>query len=176
MKTYGFNTLFLLLICSLIVLQNTGCKSAPKPISEKEAYTLLNELILDDTLIIREVYYQFEGLVLSDDMKKEFTREEVIFMDEQTRNPLVKELKPGKIIWFHKNYKPASDFVKPVYESDSGMMIHMSFPVISPDRKKMLIHWSLDCNCILGGSGGDDLYIKKNNRWKLVKQFNGWIS
>lgn len=176
MKVSRFNTSFLLLVFSFIGIQNTSCKPIPKLIKEDEAYALLNELILDDTLIIREVYYQFEGLVLSDDMKKGFTREEVIFMDEQTRNPLVKELKPGKIIWFHKNYKPASDFVKPVYESDSGMVVHMSFPVISPDRKKMLIHWSLDCNCMLGGSGGDDLYIKRNNRWKLVKQFNGWIS
>lgn len=157
-------------------MQNAGCNSAPKPITEKEAYALLNEIILDDTLIVREVYYRFSGLVLSNDMKKEFTKEELDFMEEQIWNPLVKELRPGKMIWFHRNYKPATDFVKPVYESDSGMVEHISFPVISPDRKKLLIHWSLDCNCMLGGSGSDNLYVKKNNRWKLVKQFNGWIS
>lgn len=160
----------------LILVLLSACKSKPKPVSEAEAYTLLNELILDDTLVIREVYYRFAGLTLSDEMKKEFTAEEVEFMEGQIRKPLAKELKPRTITWFHKNYNPDRDFVKPVYEADSGSVVHMSFPIISPDRKKILIHWKRDCNCMLGGSAGDNLYVKKNGRWKRTKTFNGWIS
>ena len=44
---------------------------------------MLNELILDDTLVMREIYYRFAGLALSDEMKKEFTPEEVAFMEAQ---------------------------------------------------------------------------------------------
>ena len=176
MKVFHFKSLFIGSICLLIGLQITGCKSALKPVTEDEAYALLNEVIIDDTLVMTEVYYRFEDFALSDEMKKEFTPEEVAFMEAQIRKPLVKELKQRKIIWFHKNYKPDQDFVKPVYEADSGFVIHLSFPIISPDRKKMFIHRTNDCNCMLGGSGSDNLYVKKNDRWKLVKSFNGWIS
>lgn len=164
----------LFFILSIVI---TGCESKPqpKPITEAEAYALFNELILDDTLIIYDIYYRFAGLSLTDDMKPEFTPDEVAFMEAQIRKPLAKELKPRTIIWFHKNYTP-DDFVKPVYEKDSGIVTHISFPVISPDRKKMLIHWYTDCNCMLGGSSSDDLYVKQNGRWKLKATFNGWIS
>ncbi len=164
------------LTVSVLFWISSGCKPAPKPITEAEAYALLNELIVDDTLILHDVYYRFAGLALSDEMKKEFTPEEVEFMEAQIRKPLAKELRPGTISWFHRNYKPKADFAKPVYDADSGMVEHISFPIISPDRKKLLIHWELDCNCMLGGSGSDELYIKKNGRWKLAKTFNGWIS
>ncbi|MDF3029201.1 MAG: hypothetical protein K0S23_3508 [Fluviicola sp.] len=176
MRSFNPKTLFIPLICLFIGLQFSGCKPAPKPVTEDEAYALLNELIIDDTLVMREIYYRFAGLALSDEMKKEFTPEEVEFMEAQIRKPLAKELKPQTISWFHKNYKPDQDFVKPVYEADSGFVTHMSFPIISPDRKKMLIHWTNDCNCMLGGSAGDHLYVKKNGRWKLAKTFNGWVS
>jgi hypothetical protein len=172
------NRFFFLLLttCVSATLWLSGCTPAPKPLSEEEVYELLNELIVDDTLVMREVYYRFAGLALSEEMKKEFTSEEVAFMEAQISKPLAKELKPLTISWFHKNYKPDQDFVTPVYEADSGFVTHISFPIISPDRKKMLIHWENDCNCLLGGSAGDYLYVKKNGHWKLFKTFNGWIS
>jgi hypothetical protein len=175
MRLFNPKALFIPLICLLIGLQFSGCKPAPKPVSEDEAYTLLNEVILDDTLAMHRVYYRFEKLEFSEEMKKEFTPGELEFVEPQVRKPVAKEVKPDKIIWFHRGYKPG-DYVKLIHQEDSGYMTHVSFPIISPDRKKLLIHWENDCNCMLGGSGSDDLYIKKNGRWKLAKTFNGWVS
>jgi hypothetical protein len=166
-----------LAVFSFALAMICSCKPAPKPVSEEEAYALLNEVILEDSLIMRDVYYRFSGFTLSDEMKKEFTPDEAEFMEKQIYDQRLrsKEVKPNKIVWFHRNYEPG-DFVKLIHRSDSTSFEELSFPIISPDRKKLLIHRSFDCNCMLGGSGGDDLYVKKNGRWHLAKTFNGWIS
>lgn len=175
MKVFNFKSLLIGSICLLIGLQITGCKPAPKPVTEEEAYALLNEVIIDDTLVMTEVYYRFDDFALSDEMKKEFTNDEVEFMEKQISELQVKEVKPNRIAWFHRGYKKG-DFVKLLHSADSESYESISFPIISPDRKKLLIHQSYHCNCMLGGSGSDNLYVKKNDRWKLVKSFNGWIS
>lgn len=166
-------TFFAIFLFALTLI--SGCKPDPKPVTEEEAYALLNEVIIDDTLVMTEVYYRFDDFALSDEMKKEFTNDEVEFMEKQISELQVKEVKPNRIAWFHRGYKKG-DFVKLLHSSDSESYESISFPIISPDRKKLLIHQSYHCNCMLGGSGSDNLYVKKNDHWKLVKSFNGWIS
>lgn len=169
MKVFHFKSLFIGSICLLIGLQITGCKPAPKPVTEDEAYALLNEVIFDDTLVLHDVYYKFSGFALDDEMKKEFTPEEVGFMEKQIGELKTTKIKPDKVVYFHGGYKPG-DFVKLVKENDEFFPAYISFPIISPDRKKLLIHFTV------GQSGSDDLYIKKNGRWYLAKTFNAWIS
>lgn len=169
------NRLFFLAIGITAACWLSGCKPAPKPITEEEAYALLNEVILDDTLIMRDVYYRFDQVEWNDEMKKEFPEEEREFMEKQVKGKKPLEVRENKLIYFHRGYKKG-DFVKLMHRSDSGFVRHISFPIISPDRKKLLIHHELDCNCMLRGSGSDDLYVKKNGRWKLARTFNGWIS
>lgn len=168
--------LFFIRVFLLVSVILSSCKQAPKPVTEEEAYALLNELIIDDTLVMYEVYYTFSEFTLTDEMKKEFTTEEVVFMEKQIKASLPnRKVKPNKIAYFHQGYQ-AGDFAKLQYNADSGSVRHLSFPIISPDRKKLLIHIENDCNCFLGGSGSDNLYVKKNKRWVGVKSFNQWIS
>jgi len=171
----SINTSFLslFLLVSVVV---ASCTPAPKPVGEEEAYALLNELIIDDTLVMYEVYYTFSEFSLTDEMKKEFTTEEVVFMEQQIKaSQPNRKVKPNKIAYFHPGYQ-AGDFSKLQYNADSGSVRHLSFPIISPDRKKLLIHIENDCNCFFGGSGSDILYVKKNKRWVCVKSFNQWIA
>jgi hypothetical protein len=169
MQTHKFLKITFLAIFSFALALISGCKPAPKPVTEEEAYALLNEIILDDSLVIDDVYYKFYGFALSDEMKKEFTNEEVEFMEKQISELKTTKIKPNKIVYFHRGYKPGT-FVKLEKGKGEFFTAYISFPIISPDRKKLLIHFTV------GQSGSDDLYIKKNGRWRLTKSFNAWIA
>ena len=59
----------------MTVLFFSSCKSTPD-LTEDEVYTIINEIIADDSLYIDRVCWKFQDLQLTDEYKKEFTQDE----------------------------------------------------------------------------------------------------
>lgn len=169
MKTQTLKIIF-----TLTALFFGSCKSTPD-LAEDEVYTILNEIIADDSLYLNRACWKFQDIDLTPEMKKEFSEEDFEFIKRQ--KILFKNLtiKSGKLKWFHRRNKA---FVSTTIDTvcNEGILYHISFPIISADRQKVIIEFQEDCNCKLGGQGGKDFYEKKNGHWVQTKGFEHWIS
>jgi hypothetical protein len=157
-----------------LVILLGSCKSTPD-LSEDEVYGIINEIMVDDNLYLNQVCWKFRTIPFKAEYKNEFTEEDIDFIKDQ--NELFKDLKikPKKIKWFVKSKK---EFVYPTVDTlcDQGLLYHISFPIVSADRKKVIIEFQEDCNCLLGGQGGKYLYEKKNGHWIRKRGYDTWIS
>ncbi len=165
-------TLFLIITASICLLLACNQKTE---IKEAEIYSLINEVIFDDSIVVNNVCWNFNKLNLDKDILKEFSKEDIEFNEKIELKFKNLKVKPNKIIYFHYNYK-AGDYAKIDSTCSKNSVVHLSVPFISVDRKKILIEIQYDCNCLLGGSGGKHLYKKINGHWKLNKSFDEWIS
>ncbi|TPG31350.1 hypothetical protein EAH81_26860 [Flavobacterium pectinovorum] len=158
----------------LTIIFLSSCKSTPD-LTENEVYTIINEIIVDDSLPIYQACWKFKNIQLTEKYKKEFTEEDLNFIEDQ--NEIFKNLKikPNQLKWYKRRQKEF-EFTTVDTICDQGILYHISFPIISADRKKVLIEFQEDCNCLLGGQGGKDLYEKKNGHWIRTKSFDQWIS
>ena len=52
-----------------------------------------------------------------------------------------------------------------------GVSPDIAFPMVSKDRKKVVIEFSEDCNCNMGLLGGKDLYEKRKGHWVKTQRF-----
>ena len=108
-------------------------------------------------------------------MKNEFTKEDIDFIERQKSLFKNTTIKSDKLKWLHRR---KNTFVSTTIDTvcNEGILYHISFPIISVDRQKVIIEFQEDCNCMLGGQGGKDLYEKKNGHWVRTKGFDHWIS
>ena len=151
-----------------------SCKSTDD-LTEDEVYTILNEIIADDSLYINRACWKFQDIDLTPEIKKEFTEEDIKFIGRQKTLYKNSTIKSDKLKWFHRRNKAlVSTIIDTV--CNEGILYHISFPLISADRQKVVVEFQEDCNCMLGGQGGKDLYKKKNGRWVRTKGFDHWIS
>lgn len=160
----------------IILLFFSACKfKKAKDLTEDEVYSIINEIVKSDSLIIRKACWKFQRIELTDEMKKEFSEDDLSFIERQEKRFHKMTIKPDKLKWYHWKKK---EFVKVKLDRicNEGIVEHFSFPIISADRKKVIIEIRSDCNCPLGGSGGKDLYEKKNGRWVKTGGFDYWIS
>ena len=164
----------LIIISTLTALFFGSCKSTPD-LTEEEVYTIINEIIADDNLSIGRVCWKLKDIELTPEYKKEFTEQDLNFIGRQKDHFKKSTIKPNKLKWFRRRNKA---FVNTTIETvcDQGILYHISFPLISADRQKVIIEIQEDCNCMLGGQGGKDLYEKKKGHWVRTKGFDHWIS
>lgn len=164
----------LIIISTLTTLFLGSCKSTPD-LTEDEVYTILNEIIADDSLYVDRACWKFQSIDLTTEMKNEFTKEDIDFIERQQSLFKNTTIKSGKLKWLHRR---KNTFVSTTIDTvcNDGILYHISFPIISVDRQKVIIEFQEDCNCMLGGQGGKDLYEKKNGHWVRTKGFDHWIS
>ncbi len=163
----------LIIISTLTALFFSSCKST-RDLTEDEVYTIINEIIADDSLSIYQVCWKFQELELTEEDKKEFTKDDIIFIGKQREIFKNSKVKPGKLKWLKKRSN-TYEFIAVDTVCNEGVLYHISFPLISADRQKVIIEFQEDCNCILGGQGGKDLYEKKKGHWVRTKGFDHWI-
>jgi hypothetical protein len=162
----------------VISILSAWCLSACKPtpdLTEKEIYTILNEIIADDSLTIHQVCWKFQPLQIPPEASREFTMRDKLFSSRQSEQFKNLKIKPATLKWFRKRSR-RYDFTVVDTVCKQGILYHLSFPVVSADRKKVLLKLTEDCNCMLGGQGSKNLYEKKQGRWVLTKRFDQWIS
>ena len=140
-----------LLIVVLVSLLFNSCKFSPN-LTEAEIFSIINQIIKDDNKAIDRVCWEFQYLKLEQEYAKEFTSTDIWFNKKQQMLFKNIRIKPKSLQWFRRGES------KPTYISvdelcNQGIIYHISFPVISADRKKVLIEFNEDCNCMLGGGG-----------------------
>lgn len=164
---------FIFILISVTLLFNF-CRPANE-ITEEEMYTVLNEIIADDSLHINRIYCEFNYLPIYGSYSDEFTENDrALFLKQKKTFENVK-IKQNKIKWLNprtKKYHYAS--VDTSFEA--GMLYVISIPYISLNRHKVLIKIGQDGNCDLCASSGTYLYEKKNGHWIKTKSFDVWIS
>ena len=164
----------LLVLAILSAWGLTACKPTPD-LTEKEVYSILNEIIADDSLAIYQVCWKFQTLQMPPEASREFTIQDRLFSSRQSERFKNLKIKPATLKWFRKRSRHY-DFTVVDTVCKQGILYHLSFPVVSADRKKALLELTEDCNCGLGGQGTKNLYEKKQGRWVLTKRFDQWIS
>jgi hypothetical protein len=150
-----------------------SCKRTPD-LTKEEVYKILNEIIADDSLPFFEICATSDDLEYSEEFG--FSDADKNFIHRQKEIFESFKFEPNNL----KFYSPRGKeyvFVKIDTYCTEGIVHRLSFPLISADRSRVIFKNTQDCiNCLLGGQSGDDLYVKKNGKWKFEKSFNRWIS
>lgn len=159
------------LVC---VLFFNSC-NRPKDLSEEEIYSILNEIIRDDSLDFNSVCWQYDSMRIYADAMENFSEADVEFYQRQRSRLMSHDIKPNKLKYYNRRYK---DFIFSEIDSntENGFHTQLDFPLITPDRKRVFLGFCENCNMILGGNGGQVLYEKKNGHWTMHSSYNFWIS
>lgn len=164
---------FLTVIIAPLTFVLNSCNSKPD-ISEDEVYSTLNTLFVDGNLQIENVCWRFDVLSLSGDYMSYLSKEDYEFNKFQRININDSTIKPNKLKYYNiQNQK--NNLIKIDTSCSEEVVYHISFPIISVDRKKVILKITENCNCYLGGHGGIFLYEKIDNGWKRTKSWNEWI-
>ncbi len=149
-----------------------SCNKTPD-LTKDEVYKIMNEIIADDSLGLYVICSTPIGIGLSDEFG--FSAEDKKFIERQ--NEIFKGFKyePNKLKYYSWRIK-AFDFIEIDTTCNAGIINRLSFPLISADRQRVVFENTEDCHCMLGGQGGQYLYIKKNGHWKFEKSFGFWVS
>jgi hypothetical protein len=153
----------------IILFALTSCKKG-EDLTEDEIFTIINEIIADDSVKLGPIYFEFSDLYLADNYKKYFSNDDVEFIYRQKSLFTKVKIRPNKL---KTNY---SKFLEVHEELNHGILVHISLPIISIDRKTVLIGFESNGNCNMCESGGKYLYKKINNRWKRIETYEEWIS
>ena len=146
-------------------------------ITEEEVYNILNGIIADDSLHIFRLNSRFSNLSLTPDLEKYFTSEDIKFIKKQNISFVNTKIKPNKLLCGVKNYLTKSkDFIKVDTVFNEGIVYYFSFPLISKNRKTILIEITENCNAMLCGFNGKFLYVKTNDKWILKEKINFTVS
>lgn len=153
----------------------TSCSSSPPDLTENEVYSIINEIAAEDSLYLNVICWEFESIAVTSEMSSEFTPDDLEFIASQKAKFDNTKIKPDKIHWVHR--RTGQVFPARLDSTcDDGIVYHISFPLISVDRQKVIIEFEEDCSCMLGGHGGKYLFEKKNGHWQRIKGFDTWIS
>jgi len=159
---------------ALIILSFCSCNKKPD-LTENEIYTILNEIITDDSLKIERVSNKFLNIEMETDYLNNFSESDVKFIKRQRE--IFKNIKidSTKLKLFRPKRKvvliSSGDTI--IYK---GSLSEISFPLVSIDRKKVLIRINHNVDVFLGGGGGTYLYEKKNGHWVKMKNLNHWLA
>lgn len=145
--------------------------------SENEKFEILNEIIKDDQLTLFKICSEPVKINFSKENSKRFSSLERLAIQFQNFFPQSSEIRNYNIQYFNKrvNKFKAVEIVKKC-DAKYEIIYKISIPIVSPDKKKVLIKITEDCNCMLGGQSGEYFYQKINGKWKRIKVYDEWIS
>jgi len=161
----------------IITIQIFGCYYWYSYTSKNQKYELLNEIIKDDKLTLSKICSKSDEIEIFENNLNDFTLFEQLSVNFQKLTQLKSEIKPNKIKYFNRRLnKTKFSEIVPNCEKEYEMLYKISIPIVSPDKKTVIIKITEDCNCMLGGQSGTYLYKKVNGKWKSIKTLSGWIS
>ncbi len=149
-----------------------------KDLTEDEIYTILNDIISDDSLRLTNVKGKFTELQWNSDYEKYFTKDDIIFSSEQDKifsNLTIKPEKLKRWRWKQVQKRGHSPYIT-VNDTTVGCVSELSFPLISIDRKTVLIQFTEDCGGMFGYSTRKCLFKKENGRWTIKQWFDVIVS
>jgi hypothetical protein len=164
---------FLFFILGSILIFNS-CNRTPD-LTKNEIYQILNEIIVDDSLRMYRICSKVDILPFTGDFVTEFNEYDKKFIQHQKIIFKDFKLEPNRLKWYSSR-KKVFEFIQIDTICSKKSLYKISFPIISADRTKVLIEITEDCNCLLGGQGVKNLYVKQNGHWKRIKSYDRWIS
>ncbi|MGI4869766.1 MAG: hypothetical protein ACRYFX_01165 [Janthinobacterium lividum] len=146
--------------------------------SENEKYEIINEIVKDNDLYLSEICSKTEKIRVFDNNLRDFTFSEQLSVNMQKLTQSEYTLKAYKLKYFdnRQDKEVFSTIVSDCNRENDILLYVVSMPIVSPDKKTVLIKITEDCNCMLGGQSGTYLYKKINGKWKRVNVFDNWIS
>jgi hypothetical protein len=155
-------------------LMTVSCERTPD-LTQAEVYKIINEIVADDSLKIYRVCWKFKDLPLAGQYLSEFTTKDIEFNKRQKVLLSGLKIHSKQLRWIRPRDK-AEIYSIIDTTCNTGILYHLTLPIITQDRKRVLIEFNEDCNCELGGQGGKTLYERINGRWVRKKTFDRWVS
>jgi predicted glutamine amidotransferase len=154
----------------------SSCNSH-KDLQEDELFAILNGIIENDSISMDTISFQFSELALNGAYKMEFSEQDLQFINRQSdlyKNYHIKPNKLKKYYWrtMHTDKSPYIP-IDSIYGKNSYYKI--SFPIISSDRKKVIIEISGGWGW-LSGSSGIYLFTYKDGHWTKTRTYESIIS
>jgi hypothetical protein len=153
----------------------SSCNNTPD-LTEDEIYTVLNEIITDDSSHFESpLCATFEKPPFNNRAKKEFTSYNLKFIDRQINLFSGMIIKPNKIkragwrVLVKRNISPFTKIIPTC--TDTIFHSYFSFPIISADRKKVILKIGSD-GAFMSGGYGTYLFEKINNKWILTDSWD----
>ena len=145
--------------------------------SVERKYKILNEIIKDNDFRLDTICNQFDDVVFFDDNLVDFAVWDKLSAQTQKLTNKLYKIRENTI-----RYSSAGSdtLLVSVLDSDCGIeykfLYRISLPVVSSDGKTALVKITENCNCGLGGQGGEYLFKMIEGKWVMTNQFNSWIS
>ena len=159
---------------SIILL---GCYYLYSFTSDNKKYEIINEIIRDNNLHLNKICSKSEKIEIFKNNLNDFTLLEQLSVTFQKITQTEDVFEPNKLKYLNlESNKTASCEVITNCDNKHEIIYRISMPIVSPDKESVVIKIIEDCNCLLGGQGGEYLYKKINGKWKKIKSFNKWIS
>jgi len=150
-------------ILGLTLLTQLSCIKQ-KGVTEDEIYTIINQIISDDSIRFGNLNNKFSDIRFSEACIKEIEKKDLSFiLDQKKKNKgiFIKD-KYLKEFWPRdKQYH--------LIRLDSTSNNCISIPLISADRNKILIE------ILTAGQGATYIYVRINNKWLRKSSFDSWI-
>ena len=157
-------------------MQITCNKVKKSNITKIEIYQTLNEIILADSIQLDTLCDAFEKFdFYNNAFINEFSNSDKQFAIEQYNLLKSLELDSKKLNYRNKTTNTLKNIAIKTNCGD-GLVYNLTLPIISADRKKVLIKITSHSNCMFGSNGGLFLFEKRNNKWVKTKSFDTWIS
>jgi len=145
--------------------------------SVERKYKILNEIIKDNDFRLDTICNQFDDVVFFDDNLVDFAVWDKLSAQTQKLTNKLYKIRENTI-----RYSSAGSdtLLVSVLDSDCSIeykfLYRISLPVVSSDGKTALVKITENCNCGLGGQGGEYLFKMIEGKWVMTNQFNSWIS
>jgi hypothetical protein len=154
-----------------------SCSRFAPNLTEDEVYKILNEIIVEDTLIAYDVCREFTDIPFEDAYSKGFSKSDIKFMNRQKELFVNLPIKSNKLKRFNL-YSKTFDFaiVDTTCGSSGSPICFISFPLISIDRQKIIIEINRGIGELSTGSGEKHLYNREKGRWIRIEIFDLWMS
>jgi len=145
--------------------------------SENKKYEILNEIIKDNDLYLPIVCTEPSKIEIPENNLNEFDFFSQLSVNFQKLTQFGFSFKPNRIKYFNKRQnKLVFSETKAECENEHEFIYKISEPIISPDKKTVLLKITEDCNCMLGGQSNTFIYKKIDGKWRYKKTIRGWIS
>ncbi len=140
-------------------------------------YEILNEIIKDNNFRLDTICDQFDEVVFFDNNIVDFGVWDKPSVQTQKLTNKLYDIRENTIRYFSiGDDKPLVSVLEPDCNTEHKFLYRISLPVVSSDGKTALVKITEDCNCGLGGQGGEYLFKKIDGKWQMTNQFNSWIS
>jgi hypothetical protein len=160
--------LIVIILVSILLIESNCSKQ--NEVTEKELYSIINQIISDDSLRFGSLDNKFSDFRFSENCINEIEKKDLGFILKQMKKFKGLQLK-NKCL---KEYWPIDNKYHFI-NIDSTSNNNISIPLITKNRNKILICISTNKG-LLSGQGAIYIYIKKNGKWIRKKTIDNWIS